>query len=457
MRAHWAALAGRRQAGALLGLAGLGVGWAWGAPALGLALFAICWWTAEPIPVEHSALLLLLLIPATGLLTLQQSFAPFAGSTLWLIFSGMALSLGITATGLEARLAGLGLRYLGRRPGLLLLQLHLLGLATAFLVPSGVVRVLLLIPIGMAVVDGLGGKEDRTLNAAVLLSLLCSTYYGGAGLLTGAVPNLVVAGQLERVSGRVLYWGEWFEWMFPVMGFLRTGLCYGVIYLLFGRRLSKVLRAGTSPVSQPLDPAQRKVLGLLLLGVALWASDQLHHLAPVYVALMLVALYTLPGWGPLPFAQLRQVNFPFLFYIAALFSLGSALEASGFDRRFIGAASAWLELGRYGPVLQHLALTGMAMPLNFLMDNAAVASLLTPPLLKLGGSLGLKEVPVALSVAMAAGQVFFPYQCAPFMLAYSFRRLGMGQLVLCMVCITLFTLLLLCPLNVLYWRWLGLI
>ena len=64
-----------------------------------------------------------------------------------------------------------------------------------------------------------------------------------------------------------------------------------------------------------------------------------------------------------------------------------------------------------------------------------MASLLTPPLLDLGRSLGLKEAPVALSVAMAAGQVFFPYQCAPFMLAYSFRRLNMGQLVLAMVCI----------------------
>jgi hypothetical protein len=43
------------------------------------------------------------------------------------------------------------------------------------------------------------------------------------------------------------------------------------------------------------------------------------------------------------------------------------------------------------------------------------------------------------------------------MLAYSFRRLGMGQLILCMTCIALLSLLLLCPLNVCYWRWLDLI
>lgn len=457
MRRYWSELPRRRQAGAVLGLCGLAGGWFGGAPALGLAFFAICWWTAEPVPVDYSSLLILLLIPASGLLTVQQTFAPFAGSAVWLIFAGMVLSLGITSTGLEARLAGLALRHLARRPALLLLQLHALGLATAFLVPSGVVRVLLLIPIGMALVDGLGGRDDPRLNAAVLLSLLCSTYYGGTGLLTGAVPNLVVAGQLERVSGRVLYWGEWLRWMFPVMGLLRTGMSWAVIYLLFGRHLPKILEPAAAALPSPLEEPQRKVLALLVLGVGLWATDAFHHLAPVYVGLLLTALYTAPAWGPLPFANLRQLNFPFLFYIAALFSLGSALEASGVDQRFIGAASAWLEMEGQGPVYQHLALTAMAVPLNFLMDNAAVASLLTPPLLELGKGLGLGALPVALSVGMAVGQVFFPYQCAPFMLVYSYRRLGLGQLVRCMVAIATLTLLLLCPLNVWYWRWLGLI
>ncbi|MBM3277671.1 MAG: anion permease [Candidatus Handelsmanbacteria bacterium] len=457
MREHWQTLSAARRAGTLLGLAGLAGGWAAGMPALGLALLAICWWTAEPVPVDYSSLLILVLIPAFGLLTLPQTLAPFAGSAVWLIFAGMVLSLGITATGLEAHLAGLALRRLGRSPGLLLLQLHLLGLAAAFLVPSGVVRVLLLLPIGIALVDGLGGRDNPRLNAAVLLSLVCSTYYGGTGLLTGAMPNLVVAGQLERVSGRTLFWGEWCQWMFPVMGLLRTALSLGVIYLLFGRHLPRSLRSATSPPHKPLDPTQRQVLGLLVLGVGLWASDALHHLAPVYVGLVLVALYTAPGWGPLPFASLRQLNFPFLFYIAALFSLGAALEAAGLDQIFITWVRPWLELEAHSPVYQHLALTVLAVPLNFLMDNAAVASLLTPPLLELGRGLGLAELPIALSVGMAAGQVFFPYQCAPFMLAYSFRRLGMGQIAVCMIAIAGLTLLLLCPLNVWYWHWLGLI
>ncbi len=53
--------------------------------------------------------------------------------------------------------------------------------------------------------------------------------------------------------------------------------------------------------------------------------------------------------------------------------------------------------------------------------------------------------------------VFLPYQAAPFMIAYGFRRVRMGQLVLVMVLVSLMSLFLLAPLNLLYWRWIGFI
>ena len=120
--------------------------------AVGLVGFAIIFWTAEPIPVEVSSLLLLLLLPASGLLSFEQAFAPFAGKTVWLLFAGMVLSLGIAESGLGHRLAATGLDRVGGSPARLLAGLHVMGLAAAFLIPSGVVRLLLLIPIGTAMV-----------------------------------------------------------------------------------------------------------------------------------------------------------------------------------------------------------------------------------------------------------------------------------------------------------------
>ncbi len=427
--------------------------------ALGLVVFAVLFWTFEPIPIELSSLCILLLFPASGLLSFQESFSPFAGKTIWLLFAGMVLSLGITETGLGDRLAGYSLQYLGRTPVRLLINLHLIGLLTSFLVPSGLVRVLLLMPIGISIVDRLGGRHDRCLNAAVLLSLLCSTYYGGCGVLTGSVPNLVVAGQLEQVDARVIYWGEWLQWMFPVIGLLRTGLCFAVIWIFLGRRLShdSLRPSALLGSTAGLNSTQRRVLAILLLGVGLWSTDIFHQMAPAYVALALVLLYNLPGWGPVPFSEIRKVNFSFLFYIAALFSLGTALEVSGFNPRFISFVTGFIHLDHYDWMDGYLAITFIAVPFDFLMDVAAVAGVITPTMLELGRTHNLETLPVAMSVAMATSLVFLPYQAAPFMVAYSFRRFSMAQLVLVMMCVSLLSLFLLCPLNLLYWHWLGLV
>ncbi len=404
-------------------------------------------------------MIILLLLPALGLLSFQESFAPFAATTIWLLFAGMVLSLAATETGLDKRLAAFCLTKFCHRPLPLVFNLHLLGILTALLIPSGMVRVLILFPLGIALVDRLGGRNNPRLNAAVLLSLLCSTYYGGSGILTGSVPNLVVAGQLEKVSGQVVYWAEWLQWMFLCVGLARTLLSLAVIWVLFGRKLQidVHLSSELTDRADPLDPPQRRVLVILLFGILMWATDAVHKIAPTNVALGLALLTTLPGWGPLAFSKIRKVNFPFFFYIAAFLSLGAALDGSGFSEHFIAFATTLIDLDQYGWLGKHLAITWMVLPLDFLMDTAAIAGMVTPTMLELGQTYNMEELPTAMSVAMATTLVFFPYQAAPCMLAYTYGRLHLGKLILTMLCISLLSLFLLTPLNVLYWHLCGLI
>ena len=460
----------KQWVGLLLGTAALLLGWAapWAAlpgpvqNALGIALFALFFWTTEPIPIGLSSAGVLVLLPAVGLLSFEQSLAPFASQTVGLVLAGMALSLGVTKAGLGHALAAWLESRLSQRPFFLLCQLHLIGLALAFLIPSGVIRVLFLMPIGMALVERLrvcpASAPAPHLKAAVLLSLLCSTYFGGCGLLTGSVPNLVLAGQYEKVQGAPIFWATWLYWMFPVIGFLRTLVSLGAIWLLFGRHLDgHAIQWAALPRRTPLTRVQRRTLYILLAGVALWATDLLHHIQPVYVGLGLVALFIWPRWGPLRLGDLVEVRFALLAYIVALLALGHALDAAGFNHLFLASFGQYWALEEYGWLGKHLSLCLLALPLNFLMDIAAVAGVATIPLLELGDQHGIAPLPAAFSVAMATTLAFLPYQSAPFMVAYGFRQLSMQQLVLAQSLISTASLVLLCPLNLLYWRGLGLI
>ncbi len=426
--------------------------------ALGVTVCAVILWTARPIRIELTSLLLLLLIPLAGLLSFKETFQPFANPTVWLVFAGLVLSLALCFSGLDRALAARAGRVLGGSRLRMLVSLHAMGLAAALLIPSGVVRVLLLVPFGVALVERGRGKGNPLLEVTVLLSLVCSTYYGGCGILTGAVPNLVVAGRLEEVTGRVLFWGEWLQWMFPVIGVLRTSLCLGVVWVLFARRLPpSSLETGPQVSVAPLDAPQRRMLAILLSGVALWATDTIHHLPPVYVGLILVVACLFPRWGPLRIAQIRQANLPFLFYLVALFAIGNILQQSGFTGLALDFMLSRADIDSLPAPEQHLAITAVVLPLDFLMDIAAVAAVVTPTMLELASLHGLSPVAAAMSVAMATTLVFLPYQSAPFMVALEFGRFTMGQLVSCMMAISILSVLVLCPLNVLYWYVSGLI
>ncbi|MBT6148138.1 MAG: hypothetical protein HOH74_22075, partial [Gemmatimonadetes bacterium] len=273
----------------------------------------------------------------------------------------------------------------------------------------------------------------------------------------GSVPNLVVVGQLEAVTGRVVLWGEWLRWMFPVIGLLRTGLCLGIVWAVAGRGLAPPAKAGVISRPAPFTRDQRRALFLLLAGVGLWATDPLHGLPPVYVGLILVLCAVLPGWGPLTLHRLREINFAFYFYIAAVFGMGAALEVSGVNEQIIGSVLSHLPDPGGHWLTACLSLTAAAIPLDFLMDIAAVGAVVTPSLVEVGMTYGLTPIASAMSVAMATTLVFLPYQAAPFMVALGFGQVRLRQLVITMFVISILSLLVLCPLNVLYWRVTGLL
>ena len=424
--------------------------------ALGLIVFAALFWSSLALPLELTSLLLLLAMPALDLLPFDESFAPFAQKTLWLLFAGMVISQAITYSGTDEYLTWRCFRFFAASPFRLLLGLHLLGLSMSLLVPSGMVRVLILIPLGIKLAERLGNPGDRALAPAILAALVCSTYYGGCGVLTGSVPNIVIAAQLEQYADRSLLWTEWLRWMFPIFGLARTAVCLGVVWLIWGRKIRRfaAARPGQLKIGGRLDPRMATVLSL---GVLLWLTDGYHQLAPTYVGLIMVAFLLTPRIGLLPVDELRHINFPFFLYFAALISLGTALEKSGFSTEFTRVVTANLELQHLGWFARQLAITCMVVPLDFMMDIAAVAGMITPTMLEIGLSAGMNELPVAMSVAMATTLVFLPYQAAPFMIAISYKQLPSARLILAMVLISLLSLVLLCPLNLLYWRWLGFI
>ena len=162
----------------------------------------------------------------------------------------------------------------------------------------------------------------------------------------------------------------------------------------------------------------------------------------------------LPIWGPLPFETLKKVNFPLLIYIAATFTMGYALEHTGLNGHLTSFFAPLLQ-NVTSPLALMACITYLAIPFDFLMDTAVVAGVLTPIVLDIASALNLPPLPLALSLGIGTGIVSIPYQGAPFVVAYSFGQVKMGQFILIMMLVSLVTLTILLPLNLLYWHLIG--
>jgi len=415
-----------------------------------LALSSAILWTLEPVPIEWTGLALLFALPATGLVTFEQTFSSFGSKAIWLVVAGTVLSSLITETDLATRLS----YWIARRASgaSFIVVLHLMGLFLALLIPSGVVRVLIIMPIIVRLLKDLGEQAGSKTSAAIVLSVVCSTYYGGTGILTASVPNLVVMGVLEARDTSV-YWANWALHMLPVIGILRVAVGAGLIYLLFRPQFGSIDLPRTASTS--LGPRERSALLLLGVAVLLWSTDIFHGIHPVLVGLGVAVCCFLPRVGPLDIGVLRTVNFPILVYIGSVFAIGEAMAVVGTSGRIAHSLGSAVDLS--GSTASQLsAITWAIVPFNFIVDTAVVGGVLTPALLDLGAQSGLTPLQIGLATAVGTGLVFIPYQGAPFILAYSFQAVRMSQFVLLMVLICLINLVVLVPVNLAYWDWLGL-
>lgn len=171
------------------------------------------------------ALLALLAVAVSGILTPAQALAGFADPLTVMIAGLFVVGAGLFETGVADRLGDLLARIAGRSPTRLLITTMLVAaVLSAFLSSTGTVAVLLPVVIGLARGAGLA-------PSLLAMPLAFGSLLGGMLTLIGTPPNLVVAGQLRSVGAEPFGF-----FAFTPVG--ATMLLVGVAYMAtIGRRL----------------------------------------------------------------------------------------------------------------------------------------------------------------------------------------------------------------------------
>ena len=191
-----------------------------------ILVVSIVLFVSEKLRVDIVALLVLVTLIITGLLTPQEAFAGFASPaviTVWAIF---IISGALVHSGVADALARTMLRLAGRNPiRLMVIIMITVGVMSAFMNNVGAVAILLPAVVGIA-------RQTNIAPSKLLIPLAFASLLGGNLTLIGTPPN-ILASDIISTYGEVEPFG-FFD--FAPMGILI--LVGGIAYmLLFGRHL----------------------------------------------------------------------------------------------------------------------------------------------------------------------------------------------------------------------------
>ena len=261
-------------------LCGAGVVWVAGplvglapkvAQAGGITFLCMGLWATGLLPEFVTALLFFAVATLSGVGSTSGVFSGFGSSAFWLVLSGLIIGAAMSKTGLGTRVARALVRPLSGSYVRLIAGVVGISYGLAFVMPSNMGRITLLLPVMLALADEVRlvpGSRGRT---GVVLAAGFGTFLLSTSILTANVPNLVLAGTVEALYKMPLGYVPYLVLHAPVLGVLKGLLLIGLICIMFPDHVRPM--SISAAAGGPLTVAEWRLTVILATTLGLWVTD----------------------------------------------------------------------------------------------------------------------------------------------------------------------------------------
>ena len=426
-----------------------------GGVTLAIVLVTLGLWATALVPGYFASLLLFASVLIVGLQPASLVFSGFASAAIWLIISGFVIGAAVSATGLDGRLATVIAPLLTRSYPRLIGGLMLACMILGFLMPSSVGRAVVMVPIGMALADRCGfekGSNGR-IGIAAILAIGCNM--PSFAILPANIPNMVLAGSAETILGLHFTYTAYLLLHYPVLGIIKSVVTVALVIVLFPAKVGEPL--GTTATAAVVGKAgQGKVIAILLVTLLFWMTDSLHGINAAWVGLGAAVLLLAPRIGVVSPPAFRQsVDFGLLLFVTGALALGAVVGASGLGGKLGAFLTSVLPLAPGHDAVNFFSLTFLSFVTGMFTTVPSAPAVLTPMTGDLAALTGYGAMTVLMTQVVGFSTVLFPYQVGPLVVAMQLSGEKLDHLVKVTVPLALITLVVLVPIDFLWWKALG--
>lgn len=423
-----------------------------------LGLFAVGLYATVAIPEYLTALAFFTIAMIFGVAPPDVVFSGFHSTAFWLVFGGLIIGAAVQKTGLGAKLATAITTRLTGGYAMLVFGLALVGIALAFVMPSTMGRVVLLIPIVVALCDHIGYEPGSRERTGLILAMACGTWMPSSAILPSNVPNMVLIGVAENLFGITFNYGEYMLTNLPVNGLLKAALIIGIVMFMFPADPEKQTKDVKETANPPLSIDGKKLALILALTLGFWVTDVFHHISPAWIAMAAAIICLWPGIALINGDDLKtKVNFPSTLYTAGILSLGALLVETGAGDWMGGWLLAHLPLSPDAPLQSFYSMIGLGVAVNMASTAPSVPAIVGPLADELATMTGFPLKTVLMTQVIAYSTVILPYQVPPLIVAMHLGGVSMRDGAKMTLALAIVSVIILIPLNYLWWGWLGLI
>jgi di/tricarboxylate transporter len=422
--------------------------------ALGITAFTVILWATIAVPQPYSALGFLALVILTGTASLKATMSGFLSSSLWLVLGGLLI-------GTAAEKTGFG-RFVARRAvgsfrgsyralvGGVLAGSTLL----AFLIPATMGRIAITVPVVIALAREAGYETGSNGYVGLVVAAVIGNFMIALAILPGNLLNIMVVGSGETLYGMQISYMKYLLLNGPVLGLVKGLICWWAIPWAYPASPPQFEASASETERLGADAGK---VGLILGGaILLWSTDFWHGLNPGLVALLAGIVCMVPGVGPLSIAEgLDPRKLLILIWVGTVLSLGAVLAEAGASQLVSGALAKVAQIEGASPLYAYVALVLLAAALAILSTIGGAIPIVTTAVGGFSAATGLPIETGVLAVIVGMSALAFPYIAAPIMVGLAMGKVSAGAATRFTLVSSALTLLIVMPLNALWWRLIG--
>lgn len=410
-------------------------------------------WATSLLPEFITALLFFTAAMTAKIAPPEVIFGGFASSAFWLVFSGFVLGVAIRKTGLADRAARALSTKLTDSWMLMVASVVLLSYALAFVMPSNMGRIALLMPIVAAMAKRAGIADGSRAWFGLALAVGFGTFQLSATILPANVPNLVMSGAAEGSYGIHLNYVPYLLLHTPVLGILKGVILIGLICWLFPGAPKPPQDLAPS---EPMGRDEKRLAWLLAAVLVMWVSESWHGIGPAWTGLAAAVIVMLPRVGFITGEEFSAgVNMRTCIYVAGILGLAITVTQTGIGNAVGEALLQVMPLDKESPFTSFLALTGITTALNFIMTANGVPALYTTLAQSFSDATGFPLLSVIMIQVLGYSTPLLPYQASPIVVAMALGKVPARAGMLLCIALAAATYLILLPLDYAWFTVLG--